>query len=82
MSKNKTENAVIKSLILLHLSKKLLRYEKVQKLKWCFPDEEGIDCIHINIFVILQNLFIMLCLFSESDQLKLPQHYSLHYLIT
>ena len=32
--------------------------------------------IHINIFVILQNLFIMLCLFSESDQLKLPQHYA------
>ena len=31
--------------------------------------------IHINIVVILQNLFIMLCLFSESDQLKLPQHY-------
>jgi len=24
--------------------------------------------------VILQNLFIMLCLFSESDQLKLQQH--------
>ena len=31
--------------------------------------------IHINIVVILQNLFIMLCLFSEGDQLKLPQHY-------
>src|SRR6267142_2747220 len=31
--------------------------------------------IHINIVMILQNLFIMLCLFSESDQLKLPQHY-------
>jgi len=30
--------------------------------------------IHINIVVILQNLFIMLCLFSESDQLKLQQH--------
>jgi len=28
MRKNKTENAVIKSLILLHLSKKLLRCEK------------------------------------------------------
>jgi len=38
MSKNKTENTVIKSLILLHLSKKLLRCEKVQKLKWHFPD--------------------------------------------
>src|SRR6266850_92310 len=25
--------------------------------------------------MILKNLFIMLCLFSESDQLKLPQHY-------
>src|SRR6267142_4680722 len=33
MSKNKTENAVIKSLILLHLSKKLLMCEKVRKLK-------------------------------------------------
>jgi len=33
MSKNKTEKAVIKSLILLHLRKKLLRCEKVQKLK-------------------------------------------------
>jgi len=38
MSKNKTENAVIKYLILSHLSKKLLRCEKVRKLKWCFPD--------------------------------------------
>ena len=38
MSKNKTENAVIKSLILLHLSKKLLRCEKVWKLKWHFLD--------------------------------------------
>src|SRR6267142_4629813 len=32
--------------------------------------------IHINIFVILQNLFIMLCLFSESDQLELPQYHN------
>ena len=38
MRKNKIENAVIKSLILLHLSKKLLRCEKVQKLKWHFPN--------------------------------------------
>ena len=38
MSKNKTENAVIKYLILSHLNKKLLRCEKVRKLKWCIPD--------------------------------------------
>jgi len=31
--------------------------------------------IHIHIVMILQNLFIMLCLFSESDQLEITTHF-------
>ena len=32
--------------------------------------------IYLNIFVILQNLFIKLFQFSENDQLELQQHYT------
>jgi hypothetical protein len=38
MSKNKTENAIIKYLILSCLSQKSLRCDKVRKLKCSFPD--------------------------------------------
>ena len=38
MSKNKAENAIIKFLILSHLSTKVLRCNKVQKLKHSFPN--------------------------------------------
>jgi len=44
MSKNKAENAIIKFLILSHLSTKVLRCNKVQKLKHSFPNVVS-DCV-------------------------------------
>jgi hypothetical protein len=40
MSKNKTENAITKYLILSHLSQGVIRCKKMQKLKCSFPDAD------------------------------------------
>jgi len=51
MSKNKAENAIIKFLILSHLSTKALRCKKVQKLKHSFP-----DAMRANQIIVLRKL--------------------------
>jgi hypothetical protein len=69
MSKNKTENAIIKYLILSCLSQKSLRCDKVRKLECSFPDVWGVGCFGGRVFKSVWVSFVIVLVLFVAERL-------------